>query len=482
MPKCHCGVSAYFGHKGELATHCSTHRSTDMINVVDAICSLCDKRAMFNERGKTGGVLCIDHKKSDMVNVKAKRCTFVYDNGWPCYTSPIYNLDGELKGKFCIEHKTDDMVNVTGKRCEGEGCKCIAQFNNDGEIKGKYCSQHKEEGMVDVKHRKCQMVGCSNAPSYKFETDTSCRFCATHKLDGMTNGKHALCMHEGCKKIAGYNVIGKKTPIVCSQHKSEGMVDVKHPLCLGVILTLTGEEISCNKRPSFNVKDSKNILYCFDHKKDGMVNILAKKCLSDWCDTQIYSTNKYEDYCMRCFIHLFPHKPISYNYKTKEKAVVDFVLGEFQSFMWITDKRVQYGCSKRRPDLLLDLGSHVLIIEVDENQHMDYDCSCENKRLMEISRDIGHRPLIFIRFNPDQYIDNKNNKITSCWKLNKHHGLYPTAHYVHHYRHLLNYHTLLSAPTQGLRASHGTSLHHLHFVQLTTLILPSTQELGLFSQ
>lgn len=37
---------------------------------------------------------------------------------------------------------------------------------------------------------------------------------------------------------------------------------------------------------------------------------------------------------------------------------------------------------------------------------------------MQISQDTGHRPIIFIRFNPDSYILNGNN-ITSCWKINK---------------------------------------------------------------
>jgi hypothetical protein len=46
------------------------------------------------------------------------------------------------------------------------------------------------------------------------------------------------------------------------------------------------------------------------------------------------------------------------------------------------------------------------------------DCSCENKRLMEISQDLGHRPIIFIRFNPDAYITNKT-KIASCWEYDK---------------------------------------------------------------
>jgi hypothetical protein len=37
---------------------------------------------------------------------------------------------------------------------------------------------------------------------------------------------------------------------------------------------------------------------------------------------------------------------------------------------------------------------------------------------MELSQDVGHRPIIFIRFNPDQYIKRDGVKIKSCWSIN----------------------------------------------------------------
>jgi hypothetical protein len=58
-------------------------------------------------------------------------------------------------------------------------------------------------------------------------------------------------------------------------------------------------------------------------------------------------------------------------------------------------------------------------VEVDENKHSTYDCSCENKRLMLISKDLHHRPIAFIRFNPDGYTEEDGTKIRSCWRLNK---------------------------------------------------------------
>jgi hypothetical protein len=114
---------------------------------------------------------------------------------------------------------------------------------------------------------------------------------------------------------------------------------------------------------------------------------------------------------------MFPDKPVSRNYKTKEYAVVEYVKTKYPELTWVSDKIIQNGCSKRRPDLLLDLGYQILIVEIDENQHIDYDCSCENKRIMELSQDLGHRPIVFIRFNPDNY-DNKGNCVSSCWGQN----------------------------------------------------------------
>ncbi len=141
----------------------------------------------------------------------------------------------------------------------------------------------------------------------------------------------------------------------------------------------------------------------------------SQLCKSSWCETQ--TTSKYKGYCLNCFVHLFPDESNTRNYKTKEKATTDYIFEKYPDFSWIVDKQIQDGCSRKRPDLLLDLGYQVIIIEVDENQHQDYNCSCENKRLMLLSQDVGHRSIIFIRFNPDDYIT-KDGKVTSCWGLN----------------------------------------------------------------
>ena len=69
----------------------------------------------------------------------------------------------------------------------------------------------------------------------------------------------------------------------------------------------------------------------------------------------------------------------------------------------LTHNKTVGGCSKRRPDWFIDMGTHIVVIECDENQHFNY--SCENKRMMELFQDFGNRPIIFIRFNPDKCIE-----------------------------------------------------------------------------
>ena len=167
------------------------------------------------------------------------------------------------------------------------------------------------------------------------------------------------------------------------------------------------KKINNNSCHTYN-KLYKNTVFCIHNKnKYYCKNCDGRQlCKSEWCETNGYP--KYEGYCVPCFVNnpINQNKPAMRNYKTKEKEVVDQITKSFPDFTWVSDKKVQDGCSRRRPDLLLDMGSHIIIVEVDENKHTAYDCSCENKRLMELSQDLQHRPIVFIRFNPDKYIDN----------------------------------------------------------------------------
>jgi len=125
----------------------------------------------------------------------------------------------------------------------------------------------------------------------------------------------------------------------------------------------------------------------------------------------------YNKLCVTCAIQ--QGYTVKRNYKTKELSMVEFIT-EHTDVDWKNDKAHDLGCSKKRPDMVCDLGSHILIIECDENKHKHGNYSCENKRIMGLSQDFSendiHRPIVVIRFNPDCYVDSNNQKIESCWK------------------------------------------------------------------
>jgi hypothetical protein len=119
--------------------------------------------------------------------------------------------------------------------------------------------------------------------------------------------------------------------------------------------------------------------------------------------------------CQACFCNKYPGHEKSTLYKIKERYLRDELRIRFplNDINMIFDKAVVGGCSKKRPDVLIDLLLYSIIIECDEGQHKNYEC--ENKRIMQLFEDLGNRPLIIIRFNPDNYTEN-NNKVEGCFK------------------------------------------------------------------
>jgi len=362
----------------------------------------CNVIPIYNTEGKTKRLYCSAHKLDGMIDVKHKTC--IYPN---CKVRPIYNKEGETKALYCSAHKTDIMVDIKNPKCIYPECKVRPNYNTEGETKALFCSAHKTDGMIDIKHKTCIYPNCKVRPTYNKAGETKALFCSAHKNNGMVDVIHKTCIHPNCKILSNYNAEGQTKALYCLLHKRDGMVDVKNEICI---------HPECKIRPIYNKEGETKGLYCSAHKLVGMVNVKDKTCKTYLCSTLV--KEKYDGYCLFCYMNMFPDKPVSRNYKTKEYSVVEYVKSKYPTLTWIADKIIDGGCSKRRPDLLLDLGDQIVIVEVDENQHIDYDCSCENKRIMELSQDLGHRPIVFIRFNPDDYDKNGTN-ITSCWGQDK---------------------------------------------------------------
>jgi hypothetical protein len=386
-----CEKRPSFGIPGTTkAEYCFLHKKEGMKDVHHKSCLECDIRATYGKKN-TAEEYCVTHKKDGMINVVSKLCL-------ECDKRPCFGFPGTTNAEYCSLHKKEDMINVRDKPCLE--CDKLPAFGYPGTKQMLYCASHKKQGMVNVKTKKCKE--CDTVPVYGELGTKIGLYCEIHKKYGMVNIKYKKCLD--CDKHPTFGKKGTKIALYCALHKKDDMINVKNKPCL-----------ECDKLPSFGYPGTKNYIYCESHKKQGMVNIKTKTCKNDWCDTQA-KKNKYEGYCYFCFVHMFPHHELTKSYKTKEKAVVDFVKTEFSDIDFICDKQIYDGCSKKRPDMFADFGDWVLIIEVDENEHTGY--TCENKRLMQLSQDIDHRPLTMIRFNPDKYTKD-DVKVASCWRNTK---------------------------------------------------------------
>ena len=292
----------------------------------------------------------------------------------------------ECKGSSICEHNKQKSIC---KDCKGAS---ICEHNR---IK-QQCKDCNGVSICEHNKRRSRCINCKGGS-----------ICEHNILKSrcITCGGNEMCEHNKRKEVC----INCKGNQICEHNKRR----IRCVLCGGSqICEHNKEKSECKECLGSSIcEHNKYKRYC---KECGGSSL----CKSDWCE--ITANSKYEGYCLNCFIHLFPDKPNTRNYKTKEKTVIEYIIQQFplDKYTWINDKKIQDGCSRKRPDLLLDLGYQIIIVEIDENQHQTYDCSCENKRLMELSQDVGHRPVIFIRFNPDDYI-NKSSKISSCWGINK---------------------------------------------------------------
>jgi len=182
-----------------------------------------------------------------------------------------------------------------------------------------------------------------------------------------------------------------------------------------------GNQICQHKLRRENCKECNGSKYC-QHNERKERCILCEGsalCKKEFCKT--LSSKKYDGYCFNCFITEFPDSLIVRNYRNKELSVNEFIFNNFKGLNWISNKPIKGGFSKRRPDLFLELEKNVIIIEIDENQHNLYND--ENDRMEEISRDLGNKPIIFIRFNPDSYINENGKRVKSCWGTIEKRGL-----------------------------------------------------------
>lgn len=294
----------------------------------------------------------------------------------------------------CATHQQRDDVNVAKKLCECGRAKPF--FGPPGTIGAVRCSSCKVEGDVDLNNKKCvscktRQVAAVVESVEGIRVMSHCMQCANRLALAHVNGRVPYC---ACGVQASFDVPGTIVSAVrfCGSCRDPDLhVDIKHDGSLCQIC--------------YETRGHKHV--------DGVLH------------------------CARCFYKTHPGVPNQRNYKNKENAVAEFLYERFsERFTMTFDRQVarvqpaaeasagalEQSCrsSGRKPDVLIDMGEWVVVVEVDENQHKQSiykTSSCETKRTMQIFQDAGSRPVVFVRFNPDGYKDAEGHVIRSPWTV-----------------------------------------------------------------
>jgi hypothetical protein len=239
---------------------------------------------------------------------------------------------------------------------------------------------------------------------------------------------------EKCDRLPVFNIKGTKTPRFCAEHKEPHMVDIKNRTCE-----------KCNRRAIYGYA-GKTVTFCYEHREINTIKFPRKRCLESTCKEiaiygirthehcelhkNMYEINIVERKCKSCGLlglldkneHCETCDPNAFKIiqLAKQNMVRDFLLASEIQLEEI-DKIIDNGvCGKERPDFRIDCDTHILIIEVDEHQHSERPCECEQTRMVNISQSNG-MPTIFIRFNPDPYkVKKKGQKMVGTSKRLEH--------------------------------------------------------------
>jgi len=353
------------------------------------VCTVCGIGAIFNLPEQKNGIRCKKHADPNMIDVVSKKCIICH------IKQPSYNHPGQTTGLYCKDCKEPDMVDVVSKKCIICHIK-RPKYNHPGKKAGLYCKDCKEPDMVDVANRKC-IICHIKQPIYNHPDQKVALYCKEHALAGMINIKHKRC--ENCSTLASYGFPCNQ-PSRCSQHKEDGMIYRSNRKCM---------KQTCNDYAMFGRKQP---IHCETHKDDNDICLVERKC-SKCCRIDVVND---EGLCLSfCNMDKGFAQYKKYS-KEKQQRVINILTAECGQPDQL-DKRItdDPACSNHRPDVVYDCKTHWIIIEVDENQHRhgsdNYTPQCEIARTKNIYQDGGGIPIIFIRYNPDNYKDRSGKTV-----------------------------------------------------------------------
>lgn len=199
---------------------------------------------------------------------------------------------------------------------------------------------------------------------------------------------------EQCSTVASYGFPGQGVAY-CAPHHPNGTM--RHPnrrCCL------------CHEIATHGITQPER---CAEHSRTGDDNLVERACVHCVLPN-ILNAN---DLCRDCEEWTCGVRPRL----AKQREVLQFLDYELAEHPYdstdVTPQSLRDCDRRERPDVLWDRGDRVVILEVDEGQHEDRPCECEQTRMMNISQALGCQRTLWIRYNPDAFKGNESRKWTS---------------------------------------------------------------------
>lgn len=297
------------------------------------------------ESGVLPDILGNDTDTEDELEVEDGKPTIITSSG-------VMNFC-KFCSKFCGEQKVCAFHRCIFNNCE-----------NKRTSKG-MCNKH-----YLAASRRCTFEGCRNM-------EVSKGLCKRHSG---AQDKRKKCSENDCSNIAQKgglcythgDVNRRCTVHGCSRKYQNGGVCITH----GAILP------KCT-HPGCN----------YERRKDGLCGIhhpTYRKCIN----CQFYQVQKSGDMCGTCS---------GYRENSEEFKLRELLTLWFQDLKITHDRIIEGSCLRYRPDFFIETPKgHIIIVEVDETHHKDYDINCEIVRMFNIQQAIM-TPIVFVRYNPDAY-------------------------------------------------------------------------------
>lgn len=439
---CEHGVRPTFNYPGQPARFCAKCRKPNMVDVVSDVCEIgCGMRARY---GLPGGKarLCFEHKTDGMVNVSNSHCS---ESGChivcPCFGYPDDCIPDEVpiservdaKGRYCSKHRKTGMVDVLHQHCGCPRHKRAMFFDPDGDGT-LYCGACKPDGASSL-NPICEICDQRATHGPLFELAIHCATHAASKDDGGHDlfcefvNRFPRCEVDDCKYRPTHSVASDNYPTHCPAHAPELAREITEGQCAkcgnprlvnvrGIICAYCELGVSKEDKRKHHEKEERLLGVLSElsvepttHDK-ALPQLLAIGCS---CRPDFYFKRDNFAIILEDDEHQHQNKLIAFNH-SGVPLMLDFtedcihILEIAESDPYADEKKDVKGKKRAITQVSQDQAgtsasaSGSPSVAVQQCRRPGYTRDRDLARMVIIQRALAV-PTIFIRYNPDEYVD-----------------------------------------------------------------------------